>query len=50
MVAHFLRDHVIVGKDKVIKVFNNCFFSSLFFFFFYSLTVVSFPLSLFLNP
>ena len=36
VVAHFLRDHVIVGKDKVIKVFNSCFFSplsSLFFFF-----------------
>ena len=38
MVAHFLRDHVIVGKDKVIKVFNSCFFSPLFFFFFESLT------------
>ena len=32
VVAHFLRDHVIVGKDKVIKVFNSCFFSPLSFF------------------
>ena len=37
-VAHFLRDYVIVGKDKVTKVFNSSFCPPPSFFFFESLT------------